>query len=281
MSVKTDKLRMFCSPLDVISLAEELGTEVINISPSQTTAQTILAMGQIENHIIRADSMILESLRPIYGADSATTSKYRTITPWCTRPIPMLGAANPNTGTAYLLSTTANYIAATPGYTAAWILTFSSTTVYGLVSTREGLQSTTASTGLATSAAGTSTNGDVTIAVGAWMGTPATGDIFYFSYIDTYPLLHSISTWLATSFALEASYMSQSVNESNIGAQLFTRATKLIDKLQRPDDDDGLRLSSFSSLDMAPIQIPYPMDEWGGYVGGTSVGTDRRDTYNS
>jgi len=280
VSVKTDKPRMFCSPLDVILLVEELGTEIINISPSQTTAQTIMGMGQVEDHIIRADAIILESLRSLYGADSATTSNYRTIVPWCTRPVPMLGAADPNTGSAYLLSVTANYTAAAPGYTAAWIITFSSTTAYGLVSTREGLQSTTTNSGLTTTAAGTSTNGDITIATGAWMGTPAIGDKFYFSYIDTYPILHSISVWLATSFALEATYVDQSVNESNIGAQLFTRATKILNKLQRPDDEDGMKLSSFATLDLSPIQVGYPIDEWGGYVGGSDVGTDRRDTYN-
>jgi len=278
MSLKTSKPRMFCTVVDIASIMKEAATELINLS-SQTTQETIIYSGETEERIIEADSIILDKLRSVYGNDSSTTSAYRVITPYCSIPYPQYSGAANNSGTGRLISVQANYQATAIGYTAGYILQFSSATAFGLTSTLEGLQSTTASTGLATSANATSTNGDITILTGAWTGTPATGDKFYFSYIDCYKLLNTISKYLSAAFVMQNITSGQAPSESSFGLIWYKRAMYLLDKLCQPDKPDGLSLESLPSFTTKDTQVDYPIDKYGTYESSKAT-TDLTDGYS-
>lgn len=282
MALDTSKPRMFSTVIDIISILKEAPSELINLS-SQTTAEALIYSGEVEERIIEADSIILGKLYPIYGADSFTTSNYRTTTPYCSVPFPQYSNATTNTGTGRLLSVQANYVSATPGFTAGYILQFSSSTAFGLTSTLEGVQSTTSSTGLATSANATSTNGDVTILTTAWItgGTNfASGDKFYFSYIDCHRILNTISRYLAASFTLQNMIAGQAPSDSTFGVMWYSRAMMLLDKLSKPDDPSGMSLESLPAISVQPQQVDYPIDEWGQYD-SSRASTDNTSGYNS
>ncbi len=281
MSLKTSKPRMFSTVMDVASIMKEAAMELINLS-SQTTQEALIYSGETEERIIEADSIILAKLNAIYGADSSTTSAYRVTTPYCSIPYPQYSNALTNTGTGRLISVQANYQASAIGYTAGYILQFSSSTAFGLTSTLEGVQSTTLSTGLATSANGTSTNGDVTCLTTAWIagGTAfVSGDKFYFSYIDCHKILNTISKYLAASFVLQNITAGQAPSESSFGVIWYKRGMYLLDKLCRPDEADGMTLTSLPSLSTQDTQVDYPIDKYGTYE-STKATTDLTDTYS-
>lgn len=278
MSLKLSKPRMFSTVMDIASIIKEAAMDLINLS-SQTTQETLIYSGETEERIIEADSIILAKLNAIYGADSSTTSAYRVTTPYCSIPYPQYSNAVTNTGTGRLLSVQANYQASAIGHTAGYILQFSSATAFGLTSTLEGLQSTTASTGLATSANATSTNGDVTILTTAWTGTPANGDKFYFSYIDCHKVLNTISKYLAASFVLQNITAGQAPSESSFGVIWYKRGMYLLDQLCRPDAPDGMTLTSLPSLSTQDTQVDYPIDQYGTYDSSKAT-TDLTTTYS-
>lgn len=277
MTVKTSKLRMFCSPIDILSMAEEIGTEVIDLS-SQSTAETIMFLGQVENKIIEADSIILGKLCSIYGNDNATTNNYRGIVPFCTRPFAQKSGHTSNTGNGYLLSVQANYQASSIGYTAGWILSFTDADTYTLTSTLEGSQG-----GGDITANISSTNGDITVLIAAWIaGITAwvAGDKLYFSFVDCKPLIYSVSKWLATSFALSTLRISQSETDSDVAKQLYTRAMRVLDALSDPDKPGGMKLDTLPTLDVKDIQIDYPIDEFG-ETDSTGHQSDRTSGYSA
>jgi hypothetical protein len=273
MSLKLSKPRMLSTVFDIQSMLREVSSELLNMS---TQSSIIRYAGEIEDKIAEADDIIFSKLRPIYGDDGATTSPYRTITPTCSSPF----YTSSNTGTARLTSVQTNYSSSNPPYTAGWFVTFSSSSVYGLTSTLEGVQSATASTGCSTSTNSTSTNGDITILATAWTGTPASGDKFYFSYIDCYRLLNRLSKTLSASFVLNEIFVGQTPADSQYINNWYSMAMKILDRLSRPDDPDGMSLSSLPLMDLTPTQVGVAFDENGEYDSDLAM-TDVTDTYNS
>jgi len=269
---------MFSTVVDVLSAIREIGTEYIDWS-SQDTSSIILYSGIVEDNIAEADSIIQSKLYPIYGADTGTI--FRPITPYCTVPFGHTSGSSSNTGTGRLISVQANYVAATPGYTAGYVLEFGAATTYGLLSTLEGAQTTTATSGGAIASDTSSTNGDVTVLAAAWITGTAwvSGDKLYFSYIDCYRILNMISKRLAASFTLNEVTVGQAPSESEIGRMWYNRAMSTLDRLGRPDAPDGMALTTLPSVDITPVQVDYPVDEWGIYDSSRAM-TDRTTGYN-
>jgi len=279
MSLKTNLPRSFCSPLDIISFITELATDRIDVS-EQPISRIVSYFGMLQNIIIKVDATIMGALRPIYGNDTTTASPYRTTTPWCTAPFPQFGGypEADNTGNGLLLSVQANYQSNSPGYTSGWKVEFSDGDTYTLYSFREGAQG-----GGNTNESVTSTNGDITIASDFWEAgdTPfAEGDKFYWSFVDTYPLLWGLSRDLATSKILQSIFAGQFGQLSEFANNLYTDSMRILRRLQKPDGEDGLSLESLPSLDLEPVQIDYPVNEWGEVVSSRTM-TDNTQSYSA
>jgi hypothetical protein len=118
-------------------------------------------------------------------------------------------------------------------------LGISATYTYTLTSSLEGSQGTGGTTG----ADMTSTNTDVIIPTAGWSGSPLDGDLFYFSIVDSDPLINTISTKLSAAYILNTIFQQAPVTELTYDRKLERQAMDLLGKLARPYDKDGIVLS--------------------------------------
>lgn len=253
-TLKTSKRASYSTFLDVINENENISTEVIDQS-SQGVPSIIKHVGNIETSIYRADSMIDGYLRRFYSIPTG----FDTVS-WATLPIAGRGNSLNSITAPRLGSVFVNNTSSVDPRTAVWKITFDSVSSFSLFSYLESNQGTGV-----TGTDATSTNGDVTILAAAWETTTSitSGDKFYFSIIDVFPLINLISTKLATSMILSSIYSEQSPNDSEQAVRLWREAMGLLNRLQKPFEPDGLRLSEYSAQDVSSISVAYKVDDTG------------------
>jgi len=247
-SLKAAKPRMYSTYYQVINVLKEISTEVINISSDPNNI--VKMAGQIECEIVKADSIITAALNSIYSVNNLRT------TPWTTPVVP--DPNNDGDMTLVGISTGSDIANA---YTATWIVEFTSTEDFTLTSSLEGAQGT-----FTISSDAASTNNDIIIGSNAWIAgdaSPVDGDKYYFSVIDSQPLINYISARLAAGFVLESIFTSETPNENASSKTLKDEATYWLEKLQRPNDETGARLTSYSVEDIESLHVDYHITDYG------------------
>ena len=138
-------------------------------------------------------------------------------------------------------------------------LGISASATFALTSSLEGSQGTAGTTG----ADKTSTNSDVVIPATAWSGTPATGDNFYFSIIDCYPIIWMLTTELSVVRVLENLYQQAEPGQITYDMKLKAKVAGILGRLNQPYEKDGLRLDSFTPISGQSIWIDYDVTDTG------------------
>ena len=110
----------------------------------------------------------------------------------------------------------------------------------------------------------TSGNGDFTISADADFGTFVAKNEFFFAIHTFDPLITHISTLLATSMALMNEYGMERDEEVGLAKSKMKAAKMLLEGLQQPDDQKGLRLSTLGDPDLTPEALPSDVD-WLGF----------------
>lgn len=253
MALKDLKPRLYSTFWDVVNSAQQISTDQVNIS-EQELWNIVKYKAQLEAVCLQSKALIRAALEDLYSEADFRSNPSGEI-PVATAPVANLR----NVGDTELLAVQVNN--SVSPYTAAWQIKMTGATTFNVISHLEGAQ------GSGTTAIEfTSTNGDITIPVEAWISNNAAfinGDEFWFSVIDVHPLIWSISVWLSTSFALDEIYTNESPNESDFGAKLFNRAKALLSKLQNPNKEDGYRLFAFGSDYVKSLPIIYDVNFFG------------------
>lgn len=253
MALRDQKPRMFCTYWDVVSMCHNISTEKIDISDQvPELSQVIRRKAEIETAIIQVDSIIRAKLSGIYSEaqlQGASTAAF------VTAPV----ADRRNSGDTELLSVLLNN-SSLDIYTAAWILSFTSPTLYNVYSSLEATQGTGWLVGDATN---TSTNGEITIEDGFWFANNAdfvAGDRFYFSVVRAHPIIWTISVHLATGHALSSIFSTETPNESAYGKLLWDKGMKLLEALMKREANlDG----TTGNWDLTTIAIDYNINSLG------------------
>ena len=267
MNLKDLKPRLYSTFWDIVSVAQQISTEQVNIS-EQELWNIVKHKAQLESVCLQARSMIRAALEDLYTEASFRTYPVGEI-PAATIPVRNVN----NVGDTELLAIQVNNSSVIP-YTAAWQIKMTDDSNFSVISHLEGNQGTGE-----TGTDFTSSNGDVTILSTAWVSNQAglkNEDEFWFTIYDVHPLIWAISVWLSTSFALDEIYTVESPNESNFGAKLFNRAKALLSKLQQPYHKDGYRLFSFGQDALTSVPVIYDVNMYGQdvspYLDTTTVG---------
>lgn len=229
-----------CTPQDVRNLSELVTTAVRDDA-------------RIYQFIVRADSLVRGALRPLYTLDTNLLAA----APWNNKP--QAPYARPDQDIT-ANSTSVALVDVTPSASAVteqWTVTFTSTTAFAVSGSVSGAQGT-GSTGTAF----TSTNTYVVIPTANWTGTPAaTGDKIVFSTYKPDPLIVTLSAMLAAGLTIKHTFEGNEMPDE--GADLWKQGMSLLDRLQRPMDDDGLQLGSYSPPDLSPEGVQYYVDYLG------------------
>lgn len=106
-------------------------------------------------------------------------------------------------------------------------------------------------------------NSDSTVASSVMAKSMTAADKFYFSIIDSDPLIWTISTKLATAEVLSRVYKQQDPNQVSYDRKLRQEAMRLLDRLSRPNDKDGLKLGALAVPSGDSIWIDYNITETG------------------
>jgi len=234
----------YCTPVDLRNLSEYISTEVRD-------------NGRIKQFQLRADSIIRDALRPIYPIESGL---YET-TPWNGPPLTPFALPDDdisaNTGTGSLLDITIN---STADATAIYTVTLGSGNAFTVSSDVEGSQGS-GSTG----SNFTTSNGDITIPSANWSGSHTSGDTHFVSVYRAKPLIVSISALLSAGLMLKS--VNESAELSEKGDDFYSSGFDLLLRLQRPYEDTGLQLDSFTPRDITPEGVQYSVDHLGRDVG--------------
>jgi len=221
---------------DIRNLSEYISTEVRDDA-------------RVRQFILRADSMIRDALRSIYTIEAGL----QETAPW-NGPVQVpfeLPDDNivANTGTASLVDIT---VESTADTSAVYTITFSDATNFTVTSDIEGGQgSGTVGSDHAT------TNGDITIPTANWSGTAIAADVFKVAVYLSKPMIVTCSAMLS------AGLMLRSVTEGDLsekGDLFWNNGISMLRRLQRPYEDDGLQLDSFSPRDISPEGVAYAID---------------------
>jgi len=243
--LKDSKPRMFSTVLDVILFAPMIKTNSLNFNrnDSDFDENPVASSYEVEKYIQNADSIINGYLRESYSAPSGLR-----ITPYAKTPI----ADITNTSYTNLLAVSVTGITA---YTALWTVTASGENVYTLRSSLEGSQG-----GGSTTVDVVSSNSDVTVGSNSFDGNIEKNDRFYFSVIDCYDLINTISYMLATSLLLEEKYSEAIPNENFRPSNIWDKAIKLLEDLIDPEKPMSLKDKTAS---VSTIPIDYRVDSLG------------------
>lgn len=235
----------FCTTLDVRNMSEYITTEVRDNA-------------RISQYIYRADSIIREALRSLYSIDSGLedTTPYNNI-PQAPFPHPDQNINGNDSASGSLLDVTPSSSAVTE----LWTVSFDSATTFNVSGSISGSQGSGS-----TASDFTSTNTNLVIPTGNWSGTFADGDIFYIATYKAQPLIVSISTFLAAGLMLKA--VNEGIDDiSEKGVDFWNQGMKLLKRLQNPNADDGITLSTASSptysQDISPEGIAYHISSLG------------------
>ena len=239
---------LFCTPLDVRLLNEQ-------IQPTTENSKILLDDNRVLFHIYLATSEVSASLYGTYGGDSALKTTPFAFPPIVPKDNPESGITE-NSGDGLLYGIQVSSSAKTE----LWTITFSDATTYSVKGSRSGSQGS-GNTG----SDFTSTNGWITIPSDVWSGTPASGDKFYVSVWDVYPVIGYVTSLLAASLVHDSLFTSLAPNESPLGSKLKEMAYRILDNLNRGYDENGTpyRLPSFDYTDLSEMPIPFWIDYWG------------------
>lgn len=233
----------YCTPSDLRNLSEYISTEVRD-------------NGRLRQFQLRADSIIRDGLRALYPIESGLYES----APWNGPPLTPFALPDDgivgNTGNGQLLDITVN---TTADKTATYTITIGAGDTFSVFSDLEGAQG---SGDITTDF--TSTNGDITIPSANWVGDPVTGDTFTVTVYLAKPLIVSISALMSCGLMLKA------VNEAGLterAEDFYNSGFELLLRLQRPYEDTGITLDSFTPRDISPQGVQYSVDHLGRDVG--------------
>jgi len=248
ITLKDTKPAMFTTTLEVVSLASLIKTEKLNfdINDDQSfSSPIIIRNAEVESYIIKADGIITSMLKAAYNAPTGLV-----VDTWSTPPRNDINNNN-NDGLLGI------ELLITSGSTAYWTVTFTSGTTYSLTSSLEGSQgSGTIGTDL------TSTNGEVKIGSNSFEAASyTTADKFYFSVINCYATVNSISSMLAASLILSEKYSEAVPNSNKYAEWLWDKAYKLLERLADPNDSMSLVAEAESIVET--VSIDYKIDTLG------------------
>jgi len=216
---------MFCTFWDVVSLAQQISTEKIDISEQMPYLFNVVKYkSQIEQFIIQVDAMIYAKLRVYYTLAELLGA---VVDAHVTVPTPQRN----NVGDTELLSVLLNCDSLADIYTAAWTLQFTNATTYNIYSSLEAAQG---AAWVITDATKTSTNLEITIEDDFWIANLANfvaGDRLFFSVHRVHPFIQYCSCLLATAMTMTSLYVAESPNTSEFGASLWKRGMNMIHQL--------------------------------------------------
>lgn len=241
IDLKASKPRMMTSVWDVINVINDIRTEDFDVSAGNYT-DDVRKSNQIENEIVKAGATIEGYLSGVYSVAELRTD------PWTTPPVP----DKDNTGDLKLYGISPGTDISS-AYTAAWTIELTSSTEYTTITSLEAGQGAGA---IATDY--TADNFNIGIGSNAWEvgnGTDVATDKWYFSVIDVYPIIWDIATGLAVANVLESIFTSESPNANGLIDNYRRFALSKLRKLQKPDEDDGMVLDSYTreSLESTPV----------------------------
>lgn len=229
-------LSYFTTPLDVRMYDRSITSTVRNDNELNFLVQ-------------RATFTILGFLYPIYGTSDSSFTTTPFGSPIC---VPFYENTDDsgilNTGTGNLASVTINSTAETE----TWVITFTSSTAFGLVGGNTGSDGTGS-----TASNFTSTSGDITISSTKWSGTPSSGDRFFFSSYHIKPPLVAIATILASAIAIQGVHVGAFPDRVATSVGLYDEAYKLLEKISNPYVPGGIWLDSLAMPTNAPLEMPY------------------------
>lgn len=225
MGLREQKPRMFSAYWDVISLAQQIATEKIDISEQSASLFNVVKYkAQIEQFITQVDALIWAKLRPYYTIDILTGSVASA----------RVGIPTPhvnNTGDTELISVLLNSDPPDDIYTATWSIRFSTSTKYSLYSSLEAVQGTDWDI---TDVSKTSSNGEITILDSYWVDNLADyvrGDQLFFSVHRVHPFVQFCSNLLSTAMTITSLYVAESPNASEFGATLWNRGLGFVNQI--------------------------------------------------
>lgn len=245
MSLKTindDALR-FCTVLDVILKAKKIVTDTINLHESNSAI--VLYNNEIDEIIVNSSEEIYAALYGLYRG----TSNLEASAPWVGAKI---SNRQNNDATARLVACQAGASAICEHFT----LTFSSATAYaasGFLS--GGVGSSNISSDFTSSG-----DGDLIIAAstnsGIFSGTFASGDKIFISINKWHPFIAKIcAEKSAARIMRELTEMNLVGFDPAVYERMSNRAQRNLERLQNPDDKNGMELSSLPTRDFQDITM--------------------------
>lgn len=270
ITLKTSKQRMFSTVLDVVRRGRMIKTDTLNFVPENDPSydSPIIDDGEIESYINHADGILIAYLNQLYGGEEGLRTD-----PWVTTPY-----RNPNNAnTSKLIAVQLNEVEDI--YTAFWTINFespagtttSTTTTtpptpeytpieyFLLTSSLEGSQGSGD-----TGSDMTSTNTEITIGSNAWLksaGAFKINDKFYFSIIDSYPIINKLSADLAAAAILMELYSEAVPNANEYATRLYEDAMSILEKLADPES--GLSLTITADYDISSTPVDYNISKLG------------------
>ena len=224
--------------------------DVRNLSEYITTA--VRDDARVRQYILRADSIVRDALRPYYAMDTEVEDAPYNGPPQSPYAVPDHDvSANSSDGALSDIT-----VAAT-AKTEVWTVTFTSATAFSVSGTLSGAQGTGA-----TNSNFTATNAYITIPSANWSGTFASGDKASIAVYRAKPLIVTCSALMATGLLIKSAFEGGD-GVSARGADFQTQAENIVERLQRPYEDDGLQLDSFSARDITPEGVSYYVDTVG------------------
>jgi len=258
MALRTAKNSLFATPLDVWRYA-------------RLANPSVRPNNEMENFILYSQDIIRATLRKIYESDSALTAS----APWATIAIPQSKYTDTKTEEEVENSGTGRLLGVDVASTAIcemWTVTFTSPTAFDVTASFSGSQGSGDK-----GSEFTSTNTDIVIPSAYWSGIPQKNDVFYFSTQLQYPLIVFMVAELAAAKWAETELIAEQPNMSEFPEQWTTDVNKLLNRLQKPYDAEGLRLDSWSNRDISPEMVSYEIDTLGRDV--SNYETDERARY--
>jgi hypothetical protein len=225
-------LTLLSTPGDIRNLREEIYTSVRDDR-------------RLISHILRADGIIRSRLQRLYTLDSALENA----APWNGPPIGRIsvGDQDGNSGTGSLRDLTPSPTARTQ----LWTLTFTSTTAFSISGSVSGAQTAGSITSLYTS-----TDGEISIPVARWTAGFAIGDQIFVSVYKHKPLVVWLSATYATYFASSELFRGTEGVPAEV-EQMKTDVLEVLEMLNKPYSEDGMRLDSFAERDISPEGVGY------------------------
>ncbi len=221
--------------------------DVRNMSEYITTA--VRDDARVRQYILRADSIVRDALRPYYTMDSEVEDTPYNGPPQAPFAVPDHDiSANSSDGSL------SDITVASTAKTEVWTITFTGTTAFSVSGTVSGSQGTGS-----TSSDFTATNSYIVLPAANWSGTFASGDTIKVAVYRAKPLIVTASALIATGLLLKSAFEGGDAVSSR-GQDFQTQGEDIVERLQRPYEDDGLQLDSFSARDVSPEGVAYYVD---------------------